>query len=73
MQTVTAEKTEEDDVMQEMQTLNVKPEAKESKVQKKVLEIKVDPVDIKTTIKVMDWLIFEVKLIKNHNNSEKLL
>jgi hypothetical protein len=73
MQTVTAEKTEEDDVMQEMQTLNVKPEAKESKVQKKVLEIKVDPVDIKTKIKVMDWLIFEVKLIKNHNNSEKLL
>jgi hypothetical protein len=45
--------------MQEMQTLNVQPESKESKDKKILLfnEIKVDPVDIRIKNKIIDWLV----------------
>ena len=49
--------------MNEMQTLNIQPESKEvgsNKNNKTTLlleQVKIDPVDIKTQYKVLDWLI----------------
>ena len=59
--------------MQEMQTLNVAPERKESASKKKSEEITIPEVERRTKIKLMDWLVFEVKLIKNNTNCDKLI
>lgn len=49
------------------------PEVKESKnAAQKLIEIQVDPVDDKIKYKLVEWLVIEVKLIKN-NNIEKLV
>ncbi len=61
---------DEDEVMSEMQTLNVRPAPKEcqqSQQKEKNIafsEIKIDPVDGKTKLRVLEWLSNEVKLLK---------
>jgi hypothetical protein len=49
-----------------MQTLSVMPEAIESSKKRDIpIDIKVDKVDLKIKIRVLEWLMTEVKLIKN--------
>ncbi|CDW89619.1 UNKNOWN [Stylonychia lemnae] len=62
--------SDEDEIMNEMQTLNIQPESKElgSNKNKPLLlqEVKIDIIDIKTQYKVLDWLVQDVKLLKNN-------
>jgi hypothetical protein len=62
---------DEDEIMSEMQTLNVKPSSKESsqptqstRTMMVSSEIKIDQVDLKTKQRVLEWLSSDVKLVK---------
>ena len=60
-----------DEIMSEMQTLNVKPSSKESSQPTQSTRtinvssvIKIDQVDLKTKQRVLEWLSSDVKLVK---------
>jgi len=62
---------DEDEIMSEMQTLNVKPSSKESSQPTQSTRtinvssvIKIDQVDLKTKQRVLEWLSSDVKLVK---------
>ncbi len=55
--------------MSEMQTLNVRPESREHSSRgalsgRPQQDIKIDPIDIKTKQKVLEWLANDIKMLK---------
>ena len=71
MKNFKAVSNDEDEIMSEMQTLNVKPSSKESSQPTQSTrtmmissEIKIDQVDLKTKQRVLEWLSSDVKLVK---------
>ena len=71
MKNFKAVSNDEDEIMSEMQTLNVKPSSKESsqptqstRTMMVSSEIKIDQVDLKTKQRVLEWLSSDVKLVK---------
>ena len=71
MKNFKAVSNDEDEIMSEMQTLNVKPSSKESSQPTQSTRtinvssvIKIDQVDLKTKQRVLEWLSSDVKLVK---------